>query len=141
MKCFRKGVRLPATIFPERGRWQEMRCAAIPVSGQCLDGQGAQVAQVVGRAAYALASLQVEGDEEQCARVAQADAPDVGVQTEEFVTKGVTQGACVRRAAVTAALRSVEPQGIGVEYRRCARFVGRRSVAAKRCSVGKFVML
>ena len=108
MKCFRKGVRLPATIFPERGRWQEMRCAAIPVSGQCLDGQGAQVAQVVGRAAYALASLQVEGDEEQCARVAQ----------------GVAQAGGVRRAAVAAALRSVEPQGVGVERRRCARFVG-----------------
>ena len=141
MKCFRKGVRLPATIFPERERWQEMRCAAKPVSAQRLDGQGAQVAQVVGRAAYALASLQVEGDEEQCARVAQADAPDVGVQAEEFVAEGVAPPGGVRRAAVAAALRSVEPQGVGVEYRRCARFVGRRSVAAKRCSVGKFVML
>ena len=141
MKCFRKGVRLPATIFPERGRWQEMRCAAIPVSGQCLDGQGAQVAQVVGRAAYALASLQVEGDEEQRARVAQADAAYVGTQAEEFAAEDVAQVGCVRRAAVTAALRSVKPQGVRVERRRCARFVGRRSVAAKRCSVGKFVML
>lgn len=141
MKCFRKGVRLPATIFPERGRWQEMRCAAVPVSGQCLDGQGAQVTQVVGRAAYALAGRQVEGDEEQCARVAQADAADVGMQAEEFVAEGVAQAGGVRRAAVTAALRSVEPQGIGVEYRRCARFVGRRSVADRQSCVGKFVML
>lgn len=141
MKCFRKGVRLPATIFPERGRWQEMRCAAIPVSAKRLDGQGAQVPQVVSRAADALAARQVEGDEEQRARVAQADAADVGTQAEEFAAEGVAQVGCVRRAAVAAALRSVEPQGVGVESRRCARFVGRRSVATKRCSVGKFVIL
>lgn len=136
MKCFRKGVRLPACRLTKQAAGG--RCAAVPVSGQCLDGQGAQV---VGRAAYALASLQVEGDEEQCARVAQADAPDVGVQTEEFVTKGVTQGACVRRAAVAAALRSVKPQGVRVERRQIARFVGRRSVADRQSCVGKFVML
>lgn len=102
---------------------------------------GAQVAQVVGRAAYALASLQVEGDEEQCARVAQADAAYVGTQTEELTSEVGTQGGCVRRAAVTAALRSVKPQGVRVERRWCDRFVGRRSVAAKQCGVGKFVML
>ena len=141
MKSSRKGVRLPATIFPERGRWQEMRCATIPMSGQRLDGQGAQVPQVVSRAAYALAARQVEGDEEQRARVAQADAADVGMQAEEFAAEGVAQVGCVRRAAVAAALRSVEPQGVGVEGRRCARFVGRRSVAAKQCGVGSVGVL
>ena len=139
MKCFRKGVRLPACRLTKQAAGG--RCAAIPVSAKRLDGQGAQVAQVVGRAAYALAGRQVEGDEEQCARVAQADAAYVGTQAEEFAAEGVAQFGCVRRAAVAAALRSVEPQGVGVEYRRCARFVGRRSVADRQSCVGKFVML
>ena len=141
MKCSCKGVRLPACRLTKQAAGKGGRCVAIPVSGQCLDGQGAQITEVVSRSADALASRQIEGDKEQRARVTQTDAAEVGSQTEELTSEVGTQGGCVRRAAVTAALRSVEPQGVGVENRKCARFVGRRSVADRQSCVGKFVML
>ena len=133
------GVPLPAGC--PQGATGKRAAARRRASGQRFDGPSPQVLEVVGLEAEAAASVKAQAQDEEDARVAQPDAPDFGTQTEKFVTEVGPQGGGVRPTAVPAALRGVEPQGVGVERRRFARFVGRRSVAARQRGVGKFVIL
>lgn len=103
-------------------RFKERR-AAWP-SGESLDGEAQQVAEVVGPATHALAAIEPEGDGEELAVVAQADTAEGGTGLQQEVAELASQGGGVGSPAMTGAAGCVETQGVGVECGEGTRFVG-----------------